>query len=64
MEHVVHNTVFGFCWWDLPAFLILVAVAVLFIVRHHNLKKRERELEDQLSEIYTNETVDPQQDNA
>lgn len=64
MENVIHHTVFGFCWWDLPAFLILAAVVTLFIVRHRNMKKREKALEDELAEIYANNTVEPQQDNA
>ena len=55
MEHVVHHTVLGFCWWDIPAALILIGLIVLFVVRHRKLKKKEEELEEQLSNHYADE---------
>ena len=48
----------GFCWWDLPALIVLIVVIVGFAVKHHNMKKEENDLEDQLSELYTNDTVE------
>lgn len=39
----------GFCYWDLPAALLLVAVLVIYLVKRHRLKKTcefyEQELE-------------------
>lgn len=54
MEHAMHHTLLGFCWWDLPAFIILVGIIVFLIVRHRKLKKREQELEDLIEEKYSN----------
>lgn len=48
----MHHSTLGFCWLDPIALLILVAIVVLFIVRHRKLKKKEKELEDQLSDYY------------
>ena len=49
--HAMHHTLIGFCWWDLPALIILLAVVVILLIRHRKLKKIEKELEDQLSEV-------------
>ena len=40
----------GFCGWDIPALILLVAAAALFFVRRHKLGKEIKELKDQLSE--------------
>jgi hypothetical protein len=37
----------GFCWWDLPALILLVAVTALFFIRHHKLNKEKKELQNQ-----------------
>lgn len=57
MSNILAHTTLGFCWWDIPALIILIVVIVAFAVKHHNMKKQENELEDQLSELYTDETV-------
>lgn len=57
MSYIFEHTVFGFCWWDLPAVIILIVVIALFAWKHHDMKKQEKELEDRLSELYTNDTV-------
>ena len=54
MGGTVHHTLLGFCWWDLPAFIILVAIIVFLVVRHRRLKKREQELEDLIEEKASN----------
>lgn len=51
MTYIFTHTMLGFCWWDLPAAIILIAVAVVFIVRHRKMKKQKEELEDQLAEL-------------
>lgn len=58
MTNIFAHTRFAFCWWDLPALIILVAVIVAFAVKNHNMKKEEKDLEDQLSELYTDDTVE------
>ena len=51
MSYIIENTVLGFCWWDRPALIILLAVIAVFIKKHHDMKKLENELEDQLEEL-------------
>ncbi len=57
MSYILSHTVLGFCWWDLPALIVLIVVIAAFAVKRHNMKKEEKDLEDQLSELYTDETV-------
>lgn len=57
MTQIFQHSVLGFCWWDLPALIILIAVVVGFAVKHHNMKKEEKDLEDQLSDLYADDTV-------
>ena len=51
MSFIIEHTVLGFCWWDIPALIILLAVIAVFIKKHHDMKKLENELEDQLEEL-------------
>lgn len=51
MSYIIEHTVLGFCWWDIPALIILLAVIAVFIKKHHDMKKLENELEDQLDEL-------------
>lgn len=51
MSYIFAHTKLWFCWWDLPAAIILIAIAVIFIVRHHRMKKQEKRLEDCLAEL-------------
>lgn len=55
MEHAMNHTLLGFCWWDIPAAIILIGVIVFLIVRHRKLKRREEELEDMINEKYSQE---------
>ena len=48
MAYLFEHTKFGFCWLDLLALLILLAVIVVFGVRNRDLKKQQKDLEDQL----------------
>ena len=57
MAYIFEHTVFGFCWWDLLALIILIVVIAVFVMKRHDMKKEEKELEDQLSELYANDTV-------
>lgn len=57
MEHAMQHTLLGFCWWDLPALIILIGIIVVLIVRHRKLKKREEELEDAIAEKYTDQSA-------
>lgn len=57
MSFVFEHSVLGFCWWDLPALIVLILVVVAFIWKHHDMKKQERELEDEISKLYVDDTV-------
>ena len=57
MSYIQEHTRLGFCWWDLIALIILIVVAVIFVYKFMNMKKTQKDLEDQISEIYS-EDVD------
>ena len=48
----------GWCAWDLPALLILVAVAVVFVVRSRRMKKKERMYSEELARRSADEMMD------
>ena len=53
MSFILEHTKLGFCWWDLVALIILVIVAGIFIYKYVKMKKIQHDLEDQISEIYS-----------
>jgi hypothetical protein len=53
MAYILEHTKFGFCWWDLAALVVLVAVVVIFVMKYVNMKTKQRDLEDQVSKIYS-----------
>lgn len=57
MAYLLEHTKLGFCWWDLLTLLILLAVVIVYLVRRHNLKKEQKDLEDQLSDLYAEDSV-------
>ena len=61
MSYLFAHTKFGFCWLDLLALLILLAVIVVFVVRNRDLKKQQKDLEDQLDDLYSG---DAKKDNS
>ena len=58
MSYIFEHTRLGFCWWDLRALVILVIVVVAFAVKRSKLKDEQDELEDQLSELYAEDSVE------
>ena len=58
MGHEMHHTLLGFCWWDIPAAIILIGIIVFLVVRPRKLKKREEELEDLISEKVADSNID------
>ena len=58
MSDIFEHTRLGFCWWDLLALVILVIVVVAFAVKRSKLKDEQDELEDQLSELYAEDSVE------
>lgn len=43
------NITLGWCVWDLPALLVLLAMALIFVIHHHGMKKREAQFEKELA---------------
>ena len=58
MSYIFEHTRLGFCWWDLLALVFLVFVVVAFAVKRSKLKDEQDELEDQLSELYAEDSVE------
>lgn len=61
MAYLFEHTKLGFCWLDLLALLILLAVIVVFSVRNRDLKKQQKDLEAQLDDLYSG---DAKKDNS
>ena len=61
MQFVLDHTRLCFCWWDLAALIILLAVIAVYLVQHRKMKQQEKELQDQLSALYADAAVDPEQ---
>lgn len=55
MSYILQHTVLGFCWWDIPAAIALIAVIVVFIVKHREMKRIEEDLENEVSELYSDD---------
>ena len=58
MSYIFEHTRLGFCWWDLLALIILLAVIIVWIVKRHDLKKEQNDYEDQLSDLYAGDSVE------
>lgn len=43
-DFMEHLTV-GFCWWDIPGLILLVAAIAFVVIRKRSLKKELKELE-------------------
>ena len=48
--HEYFHTRFGFCLWDLGALLALAVMVIVLVVHAIRQKKRQKDLEDELSE--------------
>lgn len=57
MSYIFEHTALGFCWWDLPAAIILIVVIVAFVWKHRDMKKQEKDLEDQIAGIYADDAM-------
>lgn len=57
MSYIFEHSVLGFCWWDIPAAMILIAVIVVFVWKHRDMKRQEKDLEDQISQLYADDSI-------
>ena len=58
MRYIIAHSRLVFCWWDLLALIILLAVIIVWIVKRHDLKKEQNDYEDQLSDLYAGDSVE------
>ena len=61
MSFLLQHTRLGFCWLDLIALAVLLVVIGVFVWQHRKLKKQEKELQDRLSAVYADKTVEAEQ---
>ena len=61
MSFVLSHSKLGFCWWDLLALVVLVAVVVLFVVKHRKMKEQAKQLEEEVSAMYAGDTLKEEQ---
>ncbi len=57
MSYILEHTTLGFCWWDLLALIVLIVIIVVFAWKRHDMKKQEKDLEDQIAELYADDTA-------
>ena len=48
--HQYFHTNLGFCLWDVLALIVFIAMVVVLVVHLRNQKKRQNELDEELSE--------------
>lgn len=51
------NITLGWCAWDLPALIVLIAMIVVFVVHRIKLKKREKNFENELADRWANDSM-------
>ena len=57
MSYILEHTTLGFCQWDLLALIVLIVIIVVFAWKRHDMKKQEKDLEDQIAELYADDTA-------
>lgn len=58
MAFILEHTRLGFCWLDLIALAVLIAVIVIFVRKRRKLIQEEKALEEKISGIYAQKAVD------
>lgn len=61
MRYIIEHTKLGFDWLDLLALIILLVVVIVWAVRRHNLKSEQDDLEDQLSDLYADDSLEAEE---
>ena len=57
MRYIIEHTKLGFDWLDLLALIILLILVIVWVKRRHDLKSEQKELEDQLSDLYADDSM-------
>ncbi len=42
---ILSEIAFGFCWWDIPGLILLIAVTAVVIVKQRQLNAKKKDLE-------------------
>lgn len=58
MQYLLDHTTLGFCWWDIPALIVLAAVILYFIYRTRQQKDEIQDLEYQISALQAEEVLE------
>lgn len=45
---------FGWCFWDIPALIVLAAIVVVFVVHTGKMKQREKQFSEELNQADAN----------
>lgn len=48
---------FGWCFWDLPSLLVLIAMVVVFVLHRMQQRKRQKSYEDELADKMAGSSV-------
>ena len=51
------HTSFGWCFWDLPSLIVLIAMVVVFVVHRFRQHKRQKNFEDELADRMAGDTL-------
>lgn len=51
MSFILKHTTIAVDLWVILALILLIALIVFFLIRNHQMKKQEKELEDEIKEI-------------
>ena len=52
MSFLVNHSYLGVDLWTILVLILLVGVCVFWVIRHRQMKKKQAELEDRISELY------------
>lgn len=51
LEYMFSHSFWGLCAWDLPALVVLVAMALVYLLHCFQMKEREEEMEEELERL-------------
>lgn len=57
MLQSIQHTAFVFCWWDLPALIVLIGVIAYSAARWAKMKQAQEDMEDELSMLYAEDST-------
>lgn len=46
MAHFLEHLTVGFCWWDIPGLILLIAAVAFVVIRKKSIKQELKKLEE------------------